>query len=174
MGNCGVGFAPVARGAEGELISLMESVEDIPGTALHDGIPWGWESFAEYLNVIDTPYTMDIGTQAPHVAIRHYVMGDRCYDDATQQDMQRMRDITRGALKAGALGFSTSRFDGHLDKAGNLVPGTRASAEEMCTIGDAFEGMDHGMIEIISDHLEDDQELAWIEHILRTTGLIST
>ncbi len=169
MGNCGVGFAPVAPGSEDELVSLMESVEDIPGTALHDGIPWGWESFAEYLNAIDTPYTMDIGTQAPHVPIRHYVMGQRCYDDATPQDMQAMRDITRGALDAGALGFSTSRFYGHLDKAGNLVPGTQASAEEMCTIGDAFAGMGHGTIEIISDHLEDDEELAWIEHILRAT-----
>ena len=169
MGNCGVGFAPVAPGTEGELISLMESVEDIPGTALHDGIPWGWESFAEYLDAIDTPYTLDIGTQAPHVAIRHYVMGDRCYEDATREDMEKMRDVTREALEAGALGFSTSRFYGHLDKAGNVVPGTEASAEEMYTIGEAFQGLEHGTIEIISDHLEDDDELAWIEQIIRTT-----
>ena len=77
MGNCGVGFAPVKPGTEDELISLMESVEDIPGTALHEGIPWGWESFPDYLDTIDTPYAVDIGTQVPHVAIRHYVMGER-------------------------------------------------------------------------------------------------
>ena len=71
MGNCGVGFAPVRPGSEGELVSLMESVEDIPGTALHEGIPWGWETFEEYLDCIDTPYTVDVGTQVPHVAIRH-------------------------------------------------------------------------------------------------------
>ena len=158
MGNCGVGFAPVHKGNEGELVALMESVEDIPGTALHEGIPWGWETFGEYLDVIDTPYAMDVGTQVPHVAIRHYVMGDRCYDDATPQDMEAMRDITRQGLEEGALGFSTSRFYGHLDKAGNLVPGTKASAEEMRQIGSAFSGLDHGTIEIISDYLEDDDE----------------
>lgn len=170
MGNCGVGFAPVRAGTEDELIALMESVEDIPGTALHEGIPWGWETFAEYLDVIDTPYTVDIGTQVPHVAIRHYVMGERCYDDATAEDMAQMRDITRTALQDGALGFSTSRFYGHLDKNGNVVPGTHASAEEMCTIGDAFAGLEHGTIEIISDYLEDADELSWIEHIVRSTG----
>ena len=118
MGNCGVGFAPLRPGAQNELVALMESVEDIPGTALHDGIDWNWESFAEYLDAIDTPYSVDIGAQVPHVAVRHYVMGDRCYDDATEQDMAAMRDITHEALKAGAMGFSTSRFYGHVDKAG--------------------------------------------------------
>lgn len=170
MGNCGVGFAPVHPGSEGELVSLMESVEDIPGTALHDGIPWGWETFPEYMDAIDTPYAVDIGTQVPHVAVRHYVMGERCYDDATEQDMGAMRDITRDALRQGALGFSTSRFYGHLDKAGNLIPGTNASADEMLTIGEAFADVDHGTIEIISDWLEDADELKWIEHIVRTTG----
>ena len=170
MGNCGVGFAPVRPGSEDELVSLMESVEDIPGTALHEGIPWGWETFPEYLDAIDTPYAVDIGAQVPHVAVRHYVMGDRCYDEATKQDMAAMRDITRDALEQGALGFSTSRFYGHLDKAGNLVPGTHASAEEMCTIGEAFEALEHGTIEIISDWLENADELKWIEHIVRTTG----
>ena len=170
MGNCGVGFAPLRPGAQNELVALMESVEDIPGTALHDGIDWNWESFAEYLDAIDTPYSVDIGAQVPHVAVRHYVMGDRCYDDATEQDMAAMRDITHEALKAGAMGFSTSRFYGHVDKAGQLVPGTKASADEMKSIGSAFEGLNHGTIEIISDWLKDKDELAWIEHIARTTG----
>ncbi len=170
MGNCGVGFAPVHKGNEAELVALMESVEDIPGTALHEGVPWTWETFPEYLDAIDTPYSVDVGAQVPHVAIRHYVMGDRCYDDAGTEDMAQMRDLTREALQAGALGFSTSRFYGHVDKAGNVVPGTHASAAEMCTIGDAFAGMGHGTIEIISDHLNDAEELSWIEHIARTTG----
>ena len=174
MGNCGVGFAPVRPGTEDELISLMESVEDIPGTALHEGIPWGWETFDEYLDSIDTPYTVDVGTQVPHVAIRHYVMGERCYDDASADDMTAMRDITRTALEAGALGFSTSRFYGHLDKAGNLVPGTRASADEMKMIGSAFEGLGHGTMEFVSDSLNEPEELAWIEHITRSTGCTMT
>jgi len=170
MGNCGVGFAPVKPGTEDELISLMESVEDIPGTALHEGIPWGWESFPDYLDTIDTPYAVDIGTQVPHVAIRHYVMGERCYDEATSEDLEQMRSITRDALERGALGFSTSRFYGHVDKAGKLVPGTRASGEEMRKIGSAFEGLDHGTMEFVSDSLSDPEELDWIEHITRTTG----
>ena len=170
MGNCGVGFAPVRPGTEGELVSLMESVEDIPGTALHDGIPWGWETFPEYMDAIDTPYVVDVGTQVPHVAIRHYIMGERCYDDASAEDMRMMRDLTREALSAGALGFTTSRFYGHVDKAGNLVPGTRASGEEMRTIGEAFNGLSHGTMEFVSDSLNDPEELAWIEHIARTTG----
>ena len=170
MGNCGVGFAPVRPGTENELVELMESVEDIPGTALHEGIPWGWETFAEYLDVIDTPYTIDIAAQAPHVAIRHFVMGERCYDDATAEDMQQMSHITKEALQAGAVGFSTSRFYGHRDKAGNLVPGTNASSDEMIAIAEAFSHVDHGAIEIISDHLKTDEELEWIEHMARVTG----
>ena len=170
MGNCGVGFAPVRPGTENELVELMESVEDIPGTALHEGIPWGWQTFAEYLDVIDTPYAIDVAAQAPHVAIRHFVMGERCYDDATAEDMQEMSRITKEALEAGAVGFSTSRFYGHRDKAGNLVPGTNASSDEMIAIAEAFSHVDHGAIEIISDHLKNEDELAWIEHMARTTG----
>jgi N-acyl-D-amino-acid deacylase len=170
MGNCGVGFAPVKAGDENKLIELMESVEDIPGSALNEGIPWGWDSYAEYLNAIDTPYVMDVGSQVPHVAIRRYVMGDRCYDDSTDADIDEMSRLTREALQSGALGFSTSRFYGHLDKQGNLVPGTNAAAKEMLGIGNAFKGLDHGTIEIISDYLEDDDELAWIEQIMRETG----
>jgi N-acyl-D-amino-acid deacylase len=170
MGNCGVGFAPVRPGSENELIELMESVEDIPGTALHEGLPWGWESYGEYLDVIDTPYSIDIASQVPHVAVRHYVMGDRCYDDATPEDMLQMSEIVREALEDGALGFSTSRFYGHMDKAGNLIPGTNASSDEMLAIADAFAQVDHGSMEIISDHLRTEEELAWIENIARLTG----
>lgn len=170
MGNCGVGFAPVHPGKEDDLVQLMESVEDIPGTALHEGIPWGWETFGEYLDAIDTPYTIDVGAQVPHVAVRHYVMGERCYDDATADDMAAMADITRVALGDGAMGFSTSRFYGHRDKTGNLVPGTNASADEMMAISDALAQAGHGSMEIISDHLETDDELAWVEHIARATG----
>ena len=98
-------------------------------------------------------------------------MGERCYDDANTEDLkQKMKSITRDALEAGALGFSTSRFYGHVDKAGRLVPGTRASGEEMRQIGSAFEGLDHGTMEFVSDSLNEPEELEWIEHIARTTG----
>lgn len=170
MGNCGVGFAPVHRGQERALIEIMESVEDIPGTALHEGIPWGWESFAEYLAAIDTPYTMDVGAQVPHVAVRHYVMGERCYDDATPDDIARMAAITRQAMKDGALGFTTSRFYGHLDKFGNEVPGTHAAAQELMALGEVLAEVPHGAIEIISDRTQDAEEQRWIEWLARRTG----
>jgi N-acyl-D-amino-acid deacylase len=169
MGNCGVGFAPVRPGAQGELVELMESVEDIPGTALHEGIPWGWETFGQYLDTIDTAYAIDIGVQLPHVALRHYVMGERCYDDATPADIAEMAAIARQAFADGALGFSTSRFFGHLDKAGNEIPGTRAASDEIVAIAEALAGFDHGTIEFVSDHLDDPDELGWIEHVARLT-----
>ncbi len=148
----------------------MEAVEDIPGTALHEGIPWGWESFGEYLDAIDTPYSVDIGAQIPHVALRYYVMGDRCYDDATADDIARMAELSRGALADGALGFSTSRFYGHRNKQGQVVPGTHASADEMVAIAEALRDGGHGTMEIISDHMDEPAELAWIEAIARIIG----
>jgi N-acyl-D-aspartate/D-glutamate deacylase len=160
----------VRPGTENELVEIMESVEDIPGTALHEGIPWGWETFGQYLDAIDTPYVLDIGTQVPHVALRHYVMGDRCYDDATADDIIAMADITRQALADGALGFSTSRFYGHIDKHGNNVPGTNATADEIMGIGDALAAVGHGAMEIISDHMADPDEQYWITYIARRTG----
>jgi N-acyl-D-aspartate/D-glutamate deacylase len=170
MGNCGVGFAPVRPGTESELVEIMESVEDIPGTALHEGIPWGWETFGDYLDAIDTPYVLDVGAQVPHVALRHYVMGDRCYDDATAEDISAMAEITRQALIEGALGFSTSRFYGHIDKHGHTVPGTDATADEIMGIGDALAAVDHGTVEIITDHMDNPDERHWIEYIARQTG----
>ncbi|MCC6709220.1 MAG: amidohydrolase family protein [Gammaproteobacteria bacterium] len=170
MGNCGVGFAPVRPGTESELVEIMESVEDIPGTVLHEGIPWGWESFADYLHSIDTPYVMDVGAQVPHVAVRHYVMGARCYDDATADDIAAMAAITKQALQDGALGFTTSRFYGHFDKHGALVPGTHADGEELKAIGNALAEVDHGTVEIISDRMEDPDEQHWVEWIAKRTG----
>ena len=171
MGNCGVGFAPVHRGREYELIEVMESVEDIPGAVLREGVGFGWESFGEYLDAIDTPYVMDVGTQVPHVALRYYVMGARSYEDiATAEEIAAMAQITRQALSEGALGFSTSRFYGHLDKCNNPVPGTYASAAELIAIGSVIGEVGHGTIEVISDRLEDAAEQAWISELARRTG----
>src|SRR4051812_49237021 len=104
MGNCGVGFAPVRPGAENFLIELMEGVEDIPGTALHEGIDWQWESFGEYLDALaGTPRVLDIAAQVPHAALRAYVMGERAHDEAaTEDDLMAMTKLTEEALDAGA------------------------------------------------------------------------
>src|SRR4030095_1263617 len=127
MGNCGVGFAPVRPGQESFLIELMEGVEDIPGTALHEGIDWQWESFAEYLDALEKmPRVMDVAAQVPHCSVRAYVLGERAHDvEVSADEIAEMARITREALAAGALGFTTSRTILHRSKHG-VVPGTHS------------------------------------------------
>ncbi len=133
MGNCGVGFAPVHPGREEWLIQLMEGVEDIPGAALSEGITWGWETFPEYLDVLDQRRLgIDVGTQVPHGAVRAYVMGERGArnEPATPEDIDAMGRIVEEAIEAGALGVSTSRVLGHRAMDGEQVPppGSRLDA----------------------------------------------
>jgi N-acyl-D-amino-acid deacylase len=152
MGNCGVGFAPVRPGSEEWLIQLMEGVEDIPGSALSEGMKWGWESFAEYLDVLErTSLSIDVGTQVPHGAVRGYVMGDRGARNevATADDIAAMRDIVRDAIESGALGFSTSRTLAHRAKDGLPVPGTFADEAELFGIGDALRDAGAGIFELV-------------------------
>ena len=150
MGNCGVGFAPVRPGAEAPLIDIMEGVEDIPGSALVEGMPWGaWESFPEYLDYLDTrKFSIDVGTQIAHGALRFYVMGERGTEnlDATPEEIAEMAQLTKEAMEAGALGFSTSRTIGHRSLSGNPVPGTFAATDELVAIADA---MGRGVFEAI-------------------------
>src|SRR5580698_9826900 len=115
MGNCGVGFAPVPPGGERHLIELMEGVEDIPGTALYEGMPWGaWETYPEYLGYLATrKYALDVASMIAHGAVRNYVMGAaRGNADATEAEVARIAAIVEEALRAGAVGFSTSRIMG--------------------------------------------------------------
>ncbi|MEM7096694.1 MAG: amidohydrolase family protein [Pseudomonadota bacterium] len=174
MGNCGVGFAPVRPGDEEYLIELMEGVEDIPGAALAEGIDWKWESFPEYLDALeDTERTIDVATQVPHGAIRAYVMGERCntQDDLpTDKELAQMQTLVREGIQAGALGFSSSRTWLHKDKHGVHVPGTFAGSDEMLALGLSMKDLDHGIFEMVSDHLGDDDEWAWIQQFAEETG----
>ncbi|MFN7159083.1 MAG: amidohydrolase family protein, partial [Erythrobacter cryptus] len=127
MGNCGVGFAPARPDRHEWLISLMEGVEDIPGTALAEGITWDWETFPEYLDALEKlPRTVDVATHVPHGAVRAYVLGDRERPGAvpTAEDIAEMSRIVEEGVRAGALGFSTSRTVLHKSVDGELVPGT--------------------------------------------------
>ena len=153
MGNCGVGFAPCPPGGEQRMIDLMEGVEDIPGTALYEGIEWGnWETFPEYIDYLGTrQFTMDVGTQIPHSAVRNYVMGDRAlsHEDATAEDLEAMRKIVRDGLEAGALGFSTSRTIGHRSVQGEPIPGTYAERDELLAIGAAMKDAGKGVFQAV-------------------------
>jgi len=153
MGNCGVGFAPVAPGKEEALIELMEGVEDIPGAALHEGMEWGsWKSFPEYMDYIAArSYSLDVGAQIAHGAVRFDAMGERgrLNEDATADDIVAMAAIVGQAIDAGAVGFSTSRTIGHRALWGEPVPGTFAPEEELMAIAAAMGQVGKGVFEMI-------------------------
>jgi N-acyl-D-aspartate/D-glutamate deacylase len=174
MGNCGVGFAPVHPEAHRRLIELMEGVEDIPGAVLDEGIRWDWESFGDYLDAVARlPHEIDIGAQLPHGALRHYVMGERAVrlEEATEEDVIAMRTLAADAMRAGALGFTTSRTLNHRTSTGDPTPSLRATAHELETIAMGLADAGHGVIELISDFSPDREgELELIRQMTAHSG----
>ncbi len=154
MGNCGVGFAPCRESDRDRLIRLMEGVEDIPGTALHEGIQWDWETFPEYMDAIDKKsHSIDVAVMIPHDPLRVYVMGERAMFDqpANADDIKQMQGLVKDALKAGAIGFSTGRSDSHKTADGDWTPASEASREELVGIAEAFVGTNHGVLQAVND-----------------------
>src|SRR5580658_8391637 len=178
-GNCGVGFAPARPDRHDWLIGLMEGVEDIPGTALSEGITWDWETFPEYLDVLDGKrWTVDVGTQIAHGAVRSYVMGDRGShnEPAGADDIAQMKAIVKAAVAAGALGFSTSRTIAHLAIDGEPVPGTYAAEDELFGIGAALGELGAGIFELApagvagEDILSPAKEVDWMRRLSAAIG----
>jgi N-acyl-D-aspartate/D-glutamate deacylase len=154
MGSCGVGFAPVREQDRDTLVRLMEGVEDIPGAALAEGISWDWESLPEYMDALDVkPHTIDFAVQVTHDALRVYVMGERavCDEQATVEDITEMRRLTREALEAGAVGFSTGRSDVHRSADGEWTPSSEANGAELAGIAQALDGLGHGVLQAVND-----------------------
>jgi len=177
MGNCGVGFAPVKRDRHDWLIELMEGVEDIPGSALAEGISWDWETFPEYLDSLDAQArVLDVATQVPHSAVRAYVMGERGArnEDATPEDIEAMAAIVAEGMRAGALGFSTSRTVVHTTKDGTVMPGTTAAADELLAIGRAMAAVGPGVFEMSSDMAPAEPEFDWMRAMSTETGVTVT
>ena len=161
MGNCGVGFAPVKPHNRDRLIQLMEGVEDIPGTALHEGLPLEWESFESYLDFLEgRERDIDIGMQVPHAAVRLHVMGERgaTQEPATPTDIAEMAEITRSAVEAGALGFTTSRTLNHRSSLGEYTPTLRAEFDELIGIAEALGAAGKGVMQLVSDFIDFDEE----------------
>jgi N-acyl-D-amino-acid deacylase len=178
MGNCGVGFAPVKPHFRDRLINIMEGVEDIPGTALTEGITWEWETYPEYLDALaKKSYAMDVCSQVPHAAIRTYVMGEKGGDNeaASPEEIAAMSTLVGEALDAGAFGFTTSRITAHRTSDGKVVPGTQVSIDEMEGFGDALSKAGHGVFEVVSDinfdgipgSLTDKEEIDWMSDLSR-------
>ena len=179
MGNCGVGFAPVRPGHQDDLIKLMEGVEDIPGAALHEGIRWDWESFPQYMDALEkTPRSLDYLVQVPHDPLRMYVMGERAVAKqvATADDIAAMRALLHEALQAGAAGFSTGRSDNHRTSEGKETPAAEATAAELVGLAGAFDGIPHGVLQVVSDFnlLQGpqgfDAEFDLVEQMARASG----
>ena len=179
MGNCGVGFAPVRPGHEDDLVKLMEGVEDIPGAALHEGIRWNWESFPQYMDALAaTPRSLDYLVQVPHDPLRMYVMGERAlaHTTATRAEIDAMRALLHEALKAGAAGLSTGRSDNHRTSEGKDTPAANASAQELTGLAKAFAGLQHGVVQVVSDYNllqgpgQFDAEFDLVEALARASG----
>ena len=172
-GNCGVGFAPCKPDQRDWLIGLMEGVEDIPGTALHEGLKWQWESFPEYLDALEkSPLAIDVGTQIPHGALRAYVMGERGiqHEAATKDEVNEMAALVAEAIKAGALGFSTSRTEKHKDSSGVLTPTLTALEDELVGIAKAVGETGTGVLQGISDFYDFDAEFKMFRRMVEASG----
>lgn len=173
MGNCGVGFAPVRPEDHQRLIELMEGVEDIPGAALHEGLSWEWQTIAEYLDAVDRiPHDIDVGAQVPHGALRLHVMGERGAqrDEATPDDIAMMAALAAEGIEAGALGFTTSRTLNHRTSRGEPTPTLTASADELVGIAEGLGSVGKGVLQVVSDHMNTDEEFAMFRRMVAESG----
>jgi N-acyl-D-aspartate/D-glutamate deacylase len=173
FGNCGVGFAPCHEDQHAMLINLMEGVEDIPEVVLSEGLPWNWHSFPDFLEAIAArSYDADVAAQVPHAALRVYVMGERGAnrEPATEQDRRRMAELTIEGMRAGALGFSTSRTLNHRAADGRSIPTLRAEEAELTAIAHAMRDAGTGWLQIVSDFEDQQGEIGLIRRLARESG----
>jgi len=179
MGNCGVGFAPAAPGQREWLVGLMEGVEDIPGSALNEGIRWDWESFPEYLDALERcPHAIDVAAHIAHGPVRAYVMGERgaTNEPASAEDIARMAELVGEAMRAGALGFSSSRTLLHVAIDGEPVPGTFAAEDELMAFARVLGEHGSGIFEVApagvsgEDLAAPEKEIAWMQRVSAATG----
>jgi N-acyl-D-amino-acid deacylase len=155
MGNCGVGFAPVAPDRHDWLIAMMEGVEDIPGTALHEGLVWDWESFPDYLDALERqPRALDVGAHVPHAALRAFVMGERGADHGQHPDEGELAEMARlleAGLEAGGIGVSTSRTERHRTSEGDNLGTLRAREPELLALASVLRARGRGVFQVLSD-----------------------
>ena len=175
MGNCGVGFAPVNPDQHDMLISLMEGVEDIPEVVLSEGLPWTWETFADYLDTLEErSFDVDVATQVPHAALRVYVMGKRGAnrEPASSEDRAKMAKLAAEGIQAGAFGFSTSRLLQHRTAEGEPIPSYGAAEEELQEIAGAISKIGRGWLQVVADFGESQEsEFSMLKRLVEKSGL---
>lgn len=173
LGNCGVGFAPCLPERRDMLVKLMEGVEDIPEVVLTEGLPWSWQSFPEFLDALAVrPYDIDIAAQVPHAALRVHVMGERgaAREPATEADRTEMARLAAEGIRAGALGFSTSRTLNHRTLAGEPTPTLNAAEAELRAIAEAVGEAGTGWLQVVSDFDEPDAEFDMLRRLVAGSG----
>ena len=173
MGNCGVGFAPVRDEDHERLIQLMEGVEDIPGAALHEGLPWGWNDFEQYLDAVErVAHDIDVAAQVPHGAVRLFVMGERGAkgEQATEDDIAQMADIAERGIRAGALGFTTSRTLNHKSSTGEPTPSLTAARSELVGIAQGVGRAGTGVLQVVSDLIDVGDEFGHLRAMAEASG----
>ena len=174
MGNCGVGFAPCRPSDHQRLIQLMEGVEDIPEPVLSAGIPWSWESFPDYMNWLSKrDFDIDVGAQLPHAALRVYVMGERGArrDPSTPEDNKAMAALAGDAVRAGALGFSTSRTLNHRTSTGDFTPTLKAGEDELTAIAGAMHHVGRSVLQFVLDLSTLDEDLPMMLRVAENTRI---
>ena len=177
MGNCGVGFAPCRPEDHEVLVQLMEGVEEIPGTALAEGLPWTWESFPEFLDTLDSrARDIDVAALLPHGPLRVYVMGERAVEReaASAEDIRQMKTLLEEGMAAGAVGLSTSRTLLHLSSSGKHVPTYQAASSELRQLGESLRGERGHVFQMISDWVDPEDEFDILRETSKKTGAKGT
>jgi N-acyl-D-aspartate/D-glutamate deacylase len=174
MGNCGVGFAPCKPEQRDILVKVMEGVEDVPEVVMTEGLPWNWETFPEYLDALEArQFDIDVAAQLPHSALRVYVMGERAarHEPPTAEDLARMRQLTAEAVRAGALGVTTSRNMMHRTKAGELAPSLYSEEDELGALAEGLKDAGQGVFQIIPAPMGDARsEFALMRRLAERSG----
>ncbi len=177
MGNCGVGFAPCKPEDRDVLVKLMEGVEEIPESAMHEGLPWTWETFPEFLDCIDSrPHDIDFAALVPHGPLRVYVMGERGVnrEPANQDDIEKMKALLADSVAAGGLGFSTSRTLVHRSSTGAFVPTYEAIGSELKQVAQALSGEQGHVFQFIADWKDAEDEFSILSETSASTGAKGT
>jgi N-acyl-D-aspartate/D-glutamate deacylase len=173
IGNCGVGFAPCRPERRDALIKLMEGVEDLPEVVLAEGLPWSWETFGEFMDTLAARrYDMDIAAQVTHAPLRVHVMGERAeaHAVATRDEIAEMARLAAEGIRAGALGFSTSRAIAHRTLDGRHIPTLGTPEAELEAIGRAVGQAGAAWMQVISDFDDPEDEFARLQRICAASG----